>query len=266
MAAQGWFHFYPSDFLGDAKLRICSLEAQGLWIMLLCLMHDNERRGYLTLGGKPMTVVEIARAVGRTTSECSPLLAELETAAVFSREADGTIYSRRMVRDTEVSKARSNAGKAGGERSSSKRQANAQANAPILLEQKSKQTTKQTVVSGVGIGIGSVSESEEGAGETTDGDGSVAVMLADAGFKPQNALNLSAHPNATPERVRWLISEAARKAGSLRDPLAFIAAGIYAGSVPQSADDFKPPTPIESPESKAKRAAERYRAKHGEPV
>jgi uncharacterized protein YdaU (DUF1376 family) len=242
MAAQGWFHFYPSDFLGDAKLRICSLEAQGLWIMLLCLMHDNERRGYLTLGGKPMTVVEIARAVGRTTSECSPLLAELETAAVFSREADGTIYSRRMVRDTEVSKARSNAGKAGGERSSSKRQANAQAkgqangvaNASDLL----KQNAKQTVASGAGFGIGS--ESEEGVGETGD---PVYVMLADAGFKPTNALNMAAHPNATPERVRWLIDEASKARGRLKDPIAFIAAGIRSGSVPQQPSDFKPTTP-----------------------
>jgi hypothetical protein len=84
-------------------------------------------------------------------------------------------------------------------------------------------------------------ESEEGAGET-NGD-PVYVMLADAGFKPTNALNMAAHPNATPERVRWLIDEASKAKDRLKDPMAFIAAGIRSGSVPQQASDFKPAQP-----------------------
>jgi len=46
-----------------------------------------------------MLSCHVARIVGTTEQETEVLLAELEDAGVFSRTKDGTIYSRRMVRD-----------------------------------------------------------------------------------------------------------------------------------------------------------------------
>jgi len=93
--------FYPGDWMQDAALRTCSVAARGLWIDVIAAMHANtNRRGYLELPtGKPMLACHVARIVGATEPEAAVLLAELEDAGVFSRTKEGTIYSRRMVRD-----------------------------------------------------------------------------------------------------------------------------------------------------------------------
>lgn len=108
--------FFPTDWLGDERLRTCSLVARGLWIDLLCMSWRSGRRGYLeSAAGKPVTHEQIARAVGESPSTVGTLLAELENAGVFSREAEtGVIYSRRLVRDVERTEILSQAGKRGG--------------------------------------------------------------------------------------------------------------------------------------------------------
>lgn len=66
---------------------------------MLILAHSSERRGYLQLNGKPMPDSFIANKCGTDVSRYLSLLSELENAAVPSRTPEGTIYSRRMVRD-----------------------------------------------------------------------------------------------------------------------------------------------------------------------
>mgnify|MGYP001342045335 CR=1 FL=1 len=96
-----WMKFYPADWRSDPKLRLCSMAARGLWIELLCIMHEAEPRGYLISNGAPLSDKQVASLVGATPRELATLLAELEGAGVFSRCEDGTIYSRRVVRDAE---------------------------------------------------------------------------------------------------------------------------------------------------------------------
>lgn len=96
---QPWLKFYPTDWRSDPALRVCSLAARGLWTEMLCVMHDAEPAGSLLLNGKPVTVRQIAAIVGASAKETESLIAELEEAGVFSRDEDGTIYSRRMRRD-----------------------------------------------------------------------------------------------------------------------------------------------------------------------
>jgi hypothetical protein len=43
------FQFYPGDWLRDMALRSCSMEARGLWIEMLCLMHDAVPYGHLRM-------------------------------------------------------------------------------------------------------------------------------------------------------------------------------------------------------------------------
>lgn len=108
------FQFYPADWRKDPALSSCSLAARGLWIELMCIAHESDRYGYLSVNGRPMDAKQIARMVGESPAVLPKLLAELEDAAVFSRDEAGTIYSRRMVKDEHIRDVRASAGKKGG--------------------------------------------------------------------------------------------------------------------------------------------------------
>ncbi len=41
------FQFYPSDWLGNTKLRRCSLAARGAWMDVLCVLHDSDEYGLI---------------------------------------------------------------------------------------------------------------------------------------------------------------------------------------------------------------------------
>lgn len=120
------FQFYPADWRKDPALSACSLAARGLWIELMCIAHEGGTYGVLSINGKPMAPAQIARMVGESPAAVVKLLAELEDAAVFSRDEQGCIYSRRMVKDEHVRNVRADAGRLGGN--------------PNLLKQKVKQT------------------------------------------------------------------------------------------------------------------------------
>lgn len=93
-----WMKFYPTDWRADPSLRMCSLAARGLWMEMLCIMHEATPYGSLRVNGRPVSDRQLAALAG---GEIDALLVELEDAGVFSREEDGTIYSRRMQRDAE---------------------------------------------------------------------------------------------------------------------------------------------------------------------
>ena len=64
-------------------------------------MHDASPYGYLVIGRKIPTAGQLASLVGCEVDNVIAALAELEDAAVLSRDELGRIYSRRMVRDQE---------------------------------------------------------------------------------------------------------------------------------------------------------------------
>lgn len=113
-AAQPWMKFYPRDWRADEKLRDCSLAARGLWIEMLSIMHASERYGRLLIAGSAPNAGRLAKQVGGTEGEVETLLAELETAQVFSRDATGVIYSRRMKSDEKSAENARKVGKRGG--------------------------------------------------------------------------------------------------------------------------------------------------------
>lgn len=111
---QPWFKFYPSDWRGDAKLRMCSVAARGLWAEMLCVMHEADPYGHLMIEGKPVVNRQIAALAGISLAECGKLMCELESAGVYSRTEEKVIYSRRMVRDREKAEKDRQNGKGGG--------------------------------------------------------------------------------------------------------------------------------------------------------
>lgn len=104
------YQWYPGDFKRDTAVQVCSFEARSLWREMLDLMHDGEPYGFLTAGGVPIQDGQLARMVGIPLKKCTAWLFELESRGVFSRTADGVIYSRRMVRDERVRNARAAGG------------------------------------------------------------------------------------------------------------------------------------------------------------
>jgi hypothetical protein len=100
------FAFYPRDNITD--VRGISLAAQGLWtVHMLSIMHDSPHRGYLELAnGTPMTAEDIAASAGQNLRSVNRYLAEMERVGIFSRDARGCIFNRRMVKDTVITEAR----------------------------------------------------------------------------------------------------------------------------------------------------------------
>lgn len=109
------FQFYPADWRKDAALQSCSLSAQGLWINLMCIAHECDPYGHLVINNIPMTTAQIARFAGLSAKECDILLLELQGSGVFTKNEDGCIFSRRMVKDERLRNLRAEGGKVGAE-------------------------------------------------------------------------------------------------------------------------------------------------------
>ncbi|MCF4166352.1 hypothetical protein L2U69_11910 [Zavarzinia compransoris] len=109
-----WLKWYPSDWRADPALRMCSFAAQGLWVAVLGVMHEAEPYGHLLVNGRAPTTRQLTGLLGGAEREIAALLQELEEAGVFSRDDEGVIYSRRMVRDKAKADADRENGKRGG--------------------------------------------------------------------------------------------------------------------------------------------------------
>lgn len=81
---------------------------------MICIMHQGEPYGHLTVKGVVVQTPMLARMVGCSLREATNWLRELESAKVFSRTDSGEIYSRRMVKDESLRSRRAEYGKLGG--------------------------------------------------------------------------------------------------------------------------------------------------------
>ena len=113
-AANPWSKFFWNDWENDPALRLCSFAAQGLWMRLLCVCAKSDPVGYLTVDGHSPSHDDLALLIGRPAEELLPLLTELSDRGVYSRDAKGRLYSRRLVRDAKASAEARKIGKLGG--------------------------------------------------------------------------------------------------------------------------------------------------------
>ena len=113
-AANPWSKFVWNDWENDPALRLCSFAAQGLWMRLLCVCAKSDPVGYLTVDGHSPSHDDLALLIGRPAEELLPLLTELSDRGVYSRDAKGRLYSRRLVRDAKASAEARKTGKLGG--------------------------------------------------------------------------------------------------------------------------------------------------------
>lgn len=94
------FQFYPGDWLKDPAVARCSPETRGIWIDLLCSMHESGRSGQV-IG----TADQLARLCRCTTAACVAALKEIaDTGAgeVSLRDDIYTVVNRRMKREADI--------------------------------------------------------------------------------------------------------------------------------------------------------------------
>jgi hypothetical protein len=101
-APRPWMKFHPRDWQADEGLAFCSIGARGLWVELMCIMHQTQPYGHLLVKGKQPTDKQLSILLRVPLIDLTKLMEELEENEVFSRTNDGTIFSRRMVRDEGV--------------------------------------------------------------------------------------------------------------------------------------------------------------------
>lgn len=98
------FQLYTGDWKKDPELSMCSASTRGIWIDLICSMHDNDRCGMVA-----GTTRELARMARCETTEMEAAVCELDRhkAAEISREENGsvTLVNRRMFDEYQERKA-----------------------------------------------------------------------------------------------------------------------------------------------------------------
>jgi len=122
--------FYVGDWLKAPEIRILPLESRAVWFEMLCIMWQCEPRGYLAINNIAITPQELAFMIGGGTSpeEMHIYLKILEEKKIFSRNKNGIIFSRFMVKLDDISSKRKASGKLGGKQKGSKKEANTLAN------------------------------------------------------------------------------------------------------------------------------------------
>ena len=95
-----WFKFNPSWWISDTELSKCTPASRGVWIDLICAMHQADRSGELR-----GTTDQIARLARCSTVELTQALTELQTtgtADVTFRNNNVTVINRLMKREAKA--------------------------------------------------------------------------------------------------------------------------------------------------------------------
>jgi hypothetical protein len=109
------FQFYPGDWRKDPAVQSLDYTERGIWVELLCLMHESNQPGKLMIGGQPYPEDRLARLLGLSPEVMSKVISTLITLGVASRCPEtGALTCLRMIRDRETIKKRADCGKLGG--------------------------------------------------------------------------------------------------------------------------------------------------------
>jgi hypothetical protein len=87
------FQFYPGDWTGNSNLRRCSHAEKGVWLDVMCLMHDQAEYGVLRW---PLS--EIAQAVGCKIAELQALTRKDVLKGSDKQLAEAFVYTPRSGR------------------------------------------------------------------------------------------------------------------------------------------------------------------------
>lgn len=142
---QPYIPLYVQDYLTDEKLNMCSLESQGVYIKIMCIMHKSKKYGIILLKQKEKQnssrcfcfASKLARLLPFTTDDLENAITELVDEGVLQIIGDDKLVQKRMVRDNALSLKRAEAGKKGGDTTQFAK-ANDKANAKAKIEANSE--------------------------------------------------------------------------------------------------------------------------------
>ncbi len=178
-----YLNLFISDYVKDT--RILSLETRAIWMDMLCLMHDGDRRGYLSRNDQPLGVEYVANFCGCSIAQVTRATRELLSTGVASSTGTGVLYSRRMVRDEEERLFYAVYGKHGGNPSLMGRD-NPPDNAPLVV-------SNSNSLSGVGGAGGRGSDPSRPRSNLLSDNPNLAQAAKDV-VKHYQAAVRSAHP------------------------------------------------------------------------
>ena len=81
---------------------------------MICYMHEGNPYGHLKVGNKVILPTNLASMAGAALQDVEGWLNELGQSGVFDSLFDGTIFSKRMVRDENLREIRAAGGQLGG--------------------------------------------------------------------------------------------------------------------------------------------------------
>jgi len=118
---QPYLPLYVQDFLTDEKLRECSAQTVGVYIMIMCLMHKSQEYGKISLSKFDKRTDNITNDFANKLMKHIPFpfhtvtcsLEELLDRDVLTMENEA-IIQKRMVKDNVISEKRAASGKKGG--------------------------------------------------------------------------------------------------------------------------------------------------------
>jgi uncharacterized protein YdaU (DUF1376 family) len=117
-----YIQFYVGDWLKDPELSMCSPATRGIWIDLICAIHEGNGAGKLVANRQ-----QLSRLCRCTKDEINLALSELantKAADIYEENELVSITCRRIRRAKEISLARQQAGSKGAARSQANREQN----------------------------------------------------------------------------------------------------------------------------------------------
>lgn len=119
---QPYLPLFVKDFMTDEKLMICTASTTGVYIRLMCVMHKSEAYGTILLKQKFKQsnkqinnfALQLANFMPYDLQCIESALTELIDEEIIKLDGD-LIIQKRMVKDSDISEKRANAGKKGGE-------------------------------------------------------------------------------------------------------------------------------------------------------
>lgn len=119
---------YIGDWQKENAVKAMTAEDEGIFLRLIFVCWESERRGYLQLNGKPYPIDLLASTIKTTPILLNQWLTKYQdNFGIFGVE-DGIMYSKKHVKLIETSEKRKNAGKQGGN--------------PVLLNHEVNQVSK----------------------------------------------------------------------------------------------------------------------------
>lgn len=95
------FLFYPESWLADNKLSLCSYQTKGVWIDLICRMHQSEKYGYLYVSNRYLKKDDVQKMLKiADKKEFDEIWNELMVNEILKEDEFG-FYSKKLIEENE---------------------------------------------------------------------------------------------------------------------------------------------------------------------